>query len=165
MSSCSRNHLCAPSPLKSGGSLQQLSIFPSVKSHSRQDTNQQRFRFQLRVQVLKSKLLLFEACAKAPKVDADCHLSPPSARVFLTINSEKSRPMPRPRQYSPYANETPLPKLCQSGKEIACVLQMQCLGPANGSAVHSSKLFIKEEVGKYNIIKRGPGIMLGRPGK
>lgn len=88
MSSCSRNHLCAPSPLKSGGSLQQLSIFPSVKSHSRQDTNQQRFRFQLRVQVLKSKLLLFEACAKAPKVDADCHLSPPSARVFLTINSE-----------------------------------------------------------------------------
>lgn len=139
MSSCSRNHLCASSPLKSGGSLQQLSIFPSVKSHNRQDTNQQRFRFQLRVQVLDTRVQasIVRSLRQSPEVDADCPLSPPSARVFLTINSEKSRPMPRARQHIPYVNETPLPKLCRSGKEIACVLQMQCLGPANGSPVHA----------------------------
>lgn len=44
------------------------------------------------------------------------------------------------------------------------VLQMQSLGPANGSPAHSSKFVIEEEMANYNIIKLGPGIMLARPG-
>lgn len=95
MSSCSRNDLCASSPLKSKRSLHLLNTFLCVKS--RQSTKYKsaaisfmctRICTNTRVQAsIVRRLHQRPEVANHP--DADCHLSPPSARLFLTINLQK----------------------------------------------------------------------------
>ena len=138
-----------------------------------QNTNQQRFQLCVFVfvQVLESKLQVFEDCIKPPKLlYADCYLSPPSARLPNYYPSEKnahillnqgniSRMSTKPRRQNSVGPEKKLSALhSRLFRRNHSVLQVEALRiPPSWSS--------KGGMGKNNIIKLGPGIMLARPGK
>lgn len=127
MSSCSRNDLCASSPLKSRGSLQQLRIFLCMKSHS--STKYKSAAISVTCTCIctstRVQTSIVRRLHQSPRFcqPSRCRLSSLPAFSSSVPNynpSRKLRPIAKPRQHIPYVNETPPPKLCRSGKEIVC---------------------------------------------